>query len=85
MRWIRQSILQAIAEQAKIVRLPLNQIGNLNKIRKMQSKLEQEFEREATAEELSMALEMDEKKITMLLQHQPHPTSLDFYPSEDGT
>ena len=84
-RRIRQSILQAIAEQAKIIRLPLNQIGNLNKIRKMQGKLEQQFEREPTPEELGIALELDEKKITTLLQHYPHPTSLDLYPSEDGT
>jgi len=51
----------------------------------MQGKLEQEFEREPTPEELGIALEMDEKKITTLLQHYPHPTSLDLYPSEDGT
>ena len=84
-RRIRQSILQAIAEQSKIVRLPLNQVGSLNKIRKMQSTLEQRFERDATAEELSNALEMDERKINILLQHQPQHTSLDLYPSDDGT
>jgi len=51
----------------------------------MQGKLEQQFEREPTPEELGIALELDEKKITTLLQHYPHPTSLDLYPSEDGT
>ncbi len=50
--WIRQSILQALAEQSRIVRLPLNQVGSLNKINKAYSKLEQEFEREPTAEEI---------------------------------
>src|SRR5438105_13293937 len=56
--WIRQSILQAIAEQSRIVRLPLNQVGSLNKIGRKFSQLEQEFEREPTAAELAEALEM---------------------------
>jgi len=56
--WIRQSILQALAEQARIVRLPLNKIGSINKINKTFSKLEQEFEREPTILELSQALEL---------------------------
>ena len=51
--WIRQSILQALAEQARIVRLPLNKIGNINKINKTFSSLEQEYEREPTAEEIA--------------------------------
>ncbi len=84
-RRIRQSILQALAEQSRIVRLPLNQIGNLNKIHKMQNKLEQELERDPTVEELSIALEMKEQKVNILIQHNPHPTSLDFHPWEDGT
>ncbi|WP_409515972.1 sigma-70 domain-containing protein, partial [Aquidulcibacter sp.] len=50
---LRQSILQALAEQSRIVRLPLNQVGSLNKINKAYSKLEQEFEREPTPEELA--------------------------------
>ena len=54
--WIRQSILQALAEQARIVRLPLNKIGFINKINKTYAQLEQEFEREPTNEELSVAL-----------------------------
>src|SRR5579862_5339043 len=56
--WIRQSILQALAEQSRIVRLPLNQVGALNKINKAYSKLEQTFEREPSAEELSIHLEL---------------------------
>ncbi len=61
--WIRQSILQAIAEQSRIVRLPLNQVGSLNKISKAHSKLEQEYEREPTAEEISKLLEISTEKI----------------------
>ena len=53
---IRQSILQAIAEQSRLVRLPLNQIGTLNKVRKSFSKLEQDFQREPSAEELANVL-----------------------------
>ena len=61
--WIRQSILQALAEQARIVRLPLNQVGSLNKINKAFSRLEQEFERPPSAEELAEALDVHEDKI----------------------
>ncbi|MFI5218870.1 MAG: RNA polymerase sigma factor RpoD/SigA, partial [Bacteroidia bacterium] len=61
--WIRQSILQALAEQSRIVRLPLNQVGSLNKMHKAFSKLEQEFEREPSAEELSKILEVPIEKI----------------------
>jgi len=61
--WIRQSILQALAEQSRIVRLPLNQVGSLNKISKAYSKLEQEFEREPSPEELSKLLELPTDKI----------------------
>src|SRR6187399_2519759 len=56
--WIRQSILQALAEQSRIVRLPLNQVGSLNKINKAYSKLEQEFEREPTADEIAELLDL---------------------------
>src|SRR5664279_1929342 len=56
--WIRQSILQALAEQSRIVRLPLNRVGALNKISKKFSQLEQEFEREPTATELADKLDM---------------------------
>jgi RNA polymerase primary sigma factor len=56
--WIRQSILQALAEQARIVRLPLNKIGSINKINKTFSKLEQEFQREPTIDEIAAILEI---------------------------
>ena len=61
--WIRQSILQASAEQSRIIRLPLNQVGSLNKIKKATSKLEQEFERTPTAEEIAENLDMPDYKI----------------------
>ncbi len=65
--WIRQSILQALAEQSRIVRLPLNKIGSINKINKAFSKLEQEYEREPSADELALVLELtsDDIKDTM--------------------
>ena len=65
--WIRQSILQALAEQSRIVRLPLNKVGSLNKINRAFSELEQEYEREPSAEELAEALEIstDEVETTM--------------------
>jgi len=56
--WIRQSILQALAEQARIVRLPLNKIGSINKINKAFNKLEQEFQREPTAEEIADIMDL---------------------------
>lgn len=61
--WIRQSILQAIAEHSRIVRLPLNQVGSLNKLNKAFSKLEQEYEREPTEEELATILDLPEDKV----------------------
>lgn len=61
--WIRQSILQALAEQSRIIRLPLNQVGSLNKIKKATSKLEQEFERTPSAEEIAEKLEIPDYKI----------------------
>jgi RNA polymerase primary sigma factor len=62
--WIRQSILQALAEQSRIVRLPLNQVGALNKMNKTFSRLEQDFEREPTPEEIAKALEIPEDRVT---------------------
>src|SRR5665648_1068287 len=61
--WIRQSILQALAEQSRIVRLPLNQVGSLNKINKAYSRLEQEYERTPSADEIANQLELPEHKI----------------------
>jgi RNA polymerase primary sigma factor len=61
--WIRQSILQALAEQSRIVRLPLNQVGSLNKINKAFSKFEQEYERKPSPEELAESLELPREKV----------------------
>jgi RNA polymerase primary sigma factor len=65
--WIRQSILQALAEQSRIVRLPLNKVGLTNRIQKAYSMLEQQFEREPSAEELAEVLELDIEEVTSTL------------------
>src|SRR5712671_6785496 len=65
--WIRQSILQALAEQSRIVRLPLNKVGALNKIGKAFSSLEQKYEREPSADELATLLEMDIEEVSATL------------------
>ena len=75
--WIRQSILQALAEQSRIVRLPLNQVGSLNKINKAFSALEQKFEREPSAEELSEVLEIPEEKIADTMRVSGRHVSMD--------
>ncbi len=75
--WIRQSILQALAEQARIVRLPLNKLGALNKIRKAYVQLEQEFEREPSAEELSKVLDMTQEQINDVLGSSGKAVSVD--------
>src|SRR5690348_12929519 len=75
--WIRQSILQALAEQSRIVRLPLNQVGSLNKINKAYSKLEQEFEREPSPEELSKILEIPQEKISDTMRVSGKHVSMD--------
>ncbi|MCH2235391.1 MAG: RNA polymerase sigma factor RpoD/SigA [Crocinitomicaceae bacterium] len=84
--WIRQSILQALAEQARIVRLPLNQVGSLNKINKAFSRLEQEYERPPSAEELAEVLEVPEEKIKESLKVAGRHVSMDapLSSSEDG-
>lgn len=75
--WIRQSILQALAEQSRIVRLPLNQVGSLNKISKETAKLEQRYERPPTAGELADSLELPKYKIrNSQMMHSKH-VSLD--------
>ena len=81
--WIRQSILQALAEQSRIVRLPLNQVGSLNKINKAFSKFEQEFERTPTSEELAEALEIPKEKIADTLKVSGRHVSVDA-PFADG-
>jgi len=84
--WIRQSILQALAEQARIVRLPLNKIGSINKINKTFSRLEQEFEREPTAEEIAIALDMIPKEVKEYLKSSGKHVSMDapLAPDEDS-
>ena len=85
--WIRQSILQALAEQSRIVRLPLNQVGSLNKINKAFSALEQKFEREPSAEELSEVLEIPEEKISDTMRVSGRHVSMDapFVQGEDNS
>ncbi|MDD3686321.1 MAG: RNA polymerase sigma factor RpoD/SigA [Bacteroidales bacterium] len=75
--WIRQSILQALAEQSRIVRLPLNQVGSLNKINKAFSKFEQENERKPTSEELAKALDLPEDKVVDTLRVSGRHVSVD--------
>lgn len=75
--WIRQAILQSIAEQSRIVRLPLNKIGALNKINKTFAKLEQEFEREPTAAEIGDILELSEQEIKDSLRNSGRHISMD--------
>lgn len=75
--WIRQSILQAIAEQARIVRLPLNKVGLTNRIHKAFSQLEQEFEREPSAEELAEALNMELDEVESSLGINARHISMD--------
>ena len=85
--WIRQSILQALAEQSRIVRLPLNQVGSLNKISKELSRFEQENERRPSAEELAERLELPVDKISETLKVSGRHTSIDapFVEGEDNS
>ncbi len=85
--WIRQSILQALAEQSRIVRLPLNQVGSLNKINKAFSKFEQEHERKPSPEELADSLELAPDKITDTLRVSGRHVSVDapFVDGEDNS
>jgi RNA polymerase primary sigma factor len=80
--WIRQSILQALAEQARIVRLPLNKVGLTNRIQKAFSQLEQEFEREPSAEELAEVLDMDLDEVSSSLGINARHVSMDTPLSE---
>ena len=85
--WIRQSILQALAEQARIVRLPLNQVGSLNKITKAFSKFEQENERRPSAEELADQLDLPVDKVVDSLKVSGRHISVDapFVDGEDNS
>jgi RNA polymerase primary sigma factor len=96
--WIRQSILQALAEQSRIVRLPLNQVGSLNRISKELSRLEQKYERPPLPDELAESLEIPQEKINAVMKISTRHVSMDaplaqdeetkfidVYMSEDGT
>ncbi len=85
--WIRQSILQALAEQSRIVRLPLNQVGSLNKINKALAKFEQEHERTPSPEELATILEIPREKISDTLRVSGRHVSVDapFVDGEDNS
>jgi RNA polymerase primary sigma factor len=75
--WIRQSILQALAEQARIVRLPLNKIGNINKINRAFSELEQVHEREPSVDEIADALELSREEVETSLRNNSRAVSMD--------
>ena len=85
--WIRQSILQALAEQSRIVRLPLNKIGSINKINKTFSKLEQEYEREPSPEEIAVAMEVSVTEIKDAMRTSGRHISMDapLQQGEDST
>ncbi|MDQ3015871.1 MAG: RNA polymerase sigma factor RpoD/SigA [Bacteroidota bacterium] len=85
--WIRQSILQALAEQSRIVRLPLNKVGSLNKINRAFSQLEQEFEREPSSEELAHILEISSDEVETTLGVAARHVSMDapFVDGEDNS
>lgn len=85
--WIRQAILQALAEQSRIVRLPLNRVGTLHKIGKISSSLQQEFGREPSADEIARKLELSEGEVSDTLKISNSHLSLDapFSISEDNS
>jgi len=85
--WIRQSILQALAEQARIVRLPLNKIGSINKINRTFTKLEQKYEREPSVNEIAQTLEMAPDEVKESLKSSIRHISMDapLVQDEEGT
>jgi len=85
--WIRQSILQALAEQSRIVRLPLNKVGLTNRISKAYSQLEQEFEREPTSEEIAYLLDMETEEVAATIGSSARHISMDqpFSEGEEGS
>lgn len=85
--WIRQSILQAIAEQSRLVRLPLNQAGNVNKINKELNKFEQEYERKPSVDEMAERIDLPEDKIADAMKASNRHVSMDapFADGEDGS
>ena len=82
--WVRQSILQALAEQSRIVRLPMNKIGTLNKINKAFNSLEQEYEREPSTNELAKKLELDASEIKNTMKFSRRNVSIDAPFSDDN-
>ena len=85
--WIRQAILQALAEQGRVVRLPLNRIGTISKIRKTSARLSQEHERTPNLEELANELEIDVEKVREAMQHAGRHLSMDapFNEADDNS
>ncbi len=85
--WIRQSILQALAEHSRVVRLPLNRVGQISKINHIVKELEQQFNREPTYEEISEALDISVNDVTEAMISGPFPLSLDqpFSRSDEGS
>ena len=81
--WIRQAILQALAEQSRVVRLPLNRIGTISKIRKTSAKLAQEHDRAPNIEELAKELDIDVEKVREAMQHTGRHLSMDAPFNED--
>ena len=82
--WIRQTIMQSLSDQARMVRLPMNQVGNLNKISKARSTFLQENEREPTDEELAEMVDLTTGKISDALSNASNPLSIDMPFGEDG-
>jgi RNA polymerase primary sigma factor len=85
--WIRQSILQSLAEQSRIVRLPLNKVGSLNKINRAFSELEQRYEREPSPEELAEALDLGDEEVRVTMSVAARHVSVDapFQEGEDNS
>ena len=81
--WIRQAILQSLVEEARLVKLPQNKVGNINKIHRIFSRLEQEFQRDPTAEEIADLLEMNVLLVNQTLQNAGFHLSLDAPMYED--
>ncbi len=82
--WIRQSILQAVAEQSRIIRLPMNQVGAISKVKKVASVMEQDMQRKPTVAEIAEAVNMTEAKVEELLNLNTHHISTDAPIDEDG-
>lgn len=81
--WIRQAICQAIAEQSRIVRLPLNQVGVISKMKKEMARLEQELQRAPTMDEIAEAMDLPVAKVNEILRINNHPQSMDSPVSPD--